>query len=208
MSIPPDASHPPPPRSNGRRPRLRPTPEQIGAYRAAFQHFNRALFAGELPEVLLKFGRLDSAANELSLNPDYLVDKTPREAAVVLVHEMCHVWRHLHGEPPRRGYHDRAWADKMLSIGLTPSTTGAPGGKTIGDKIGTLINNAGPFVNAFATLPNADLLPWHSSGDEQRKRVDPSKLAYTCGCSKAWGKRGLSMKCLKCGNTFAVVEGD
>jgi len=190
------------------KPLARPTHEQTGAYRAAFGHFNGSLFAGELAEVELRFSRAETTAHELNLNPDHLVDKTPREAAAALVHEMCHVWRLRNGKAPRRGYHDRPWAEKMLSVGLTPSDTGELGGKMTGDAIGTLINDAGAFVDAYATLPASDLLRWRSSGDEAQKRY-PSrmKLTYTCGCSKAWGKRGLSMKCLKCGNEFAVVEG-
>jgi len=121
---------------------------------------------------------------------------------------MCHVWRLRNGKAPRRGYHDRPWAEKMLSVGLTPSGTGAVGGKTTGDKVGTLINGAGPFVDAYATLPDVDLLAWRSSGEERRKSVNQWKATYTCGCSTAWGKRGLSMQCLLCGNTFVVVEGD
>jgi len=188
--------------------RLRPTHEHVEAYRAAYTYFNKALFGGSLPDdVLLSFGRADISANEINLNPAYLVNKTPREAAAALVHEMCHVWRLHNGDPPRRGYHDRPWAEKMLSIGLTPSDTDAPGGKTTGVRMTTFINRAGAFVDAFAALPDAHLLRWRASKTVSAKRVDPSKLTYTCGCSKAWGKRGLSMKCLKCGNEFAVVEG-
>ena len=142
------------------KPLARPTHEQAAAYRAAFEHFNQALFAGELPEVVLSFSRAETSAHELSLNPDYLVDRTPREAAAALVHEMCHVWRLLNGKPPRRGYHDRPWAEKMVRVGLTPSDTGALGGKMTGDAIGTLINDAGAFVDAYAMLPAADLLRW------------------------------------------------
>lgn len=203
MSTLRDAPQPPPPRQKSVK-RLRPTPNQIGAYRAAFEHFNKALFMGELPEVLLSFSRSETTAHELNLNPDHLVDKSATEVAAALVHEMCHVWRLLNGKPPRRSYHDRTWAEKMVSVGLTPR---APDGKMTGVTVSTLINDAGAFVSACAMLPDADLLRWPSGGDEQRKRVPESKVKYTCGCSNAWGKPGLSMKCLLCGNTFAVAEG-
>jgi hypothetical protein len=202
MSTPPDPPQAPPPHRKGAgRPRL--TPEQVGAYRAAFEHFNKTLFAGELPDVLLSFSRSATTAHEVHLNPEDLVDREPREVAAALVHEMCHVWRELHGEPPRRSYHDRTWAEKMVSIGLTPR---APDGKMTGVTVRTLINDAGAFVNAYATLPGADLLHWPFSKDELRKRVTDAKVKYSCGCSNAWGKPGLSMKCLLCGNAFAVVE--
>lgn len=202
MSTHGDAPQPPPPhRKSTRQPR--PTPEQIGVYRAAYAHFNKALFAGELPEVLLSFSRSETTAHELNLNPEHLVDRPPRDVAAALVHEMCHVWRRLNGKPPRSSYHDRTWAEKMVSLGLTPR---APDGKMTGVTVRTLIDDAGAFANAYATLPGADLLRWPSSGDGLGKRVVESKVKYTCGCSNAWGKPGLSMKCLLCGNTFAVVQ--
>ena len=182
--------------------RLRPTPEQVGGYRAAYEHFNQALFAGELPEVLLNFSRSETTAREINLNPEHMINKPPRDVAAALVHEMCHVWRQLAGKPPRRSYHDRAWAEKMVSVGLTPL---ADDGKMTGVTVNTIVNDVGPFVNAFATLPGAELLRWSSSeGEEPRKRVDESKVKYACGCSNAWGKPGLSMKCLRCGNTFVA----
>src|SRR5262245_1675063 len=133
MSTPPDAPPPQPPPRQGTG-RWRPTPEQVGAYRAAFEHFNKALFAGELPAVLLNFSRSESTAEAINLNPDHLVGRPPQEAAAMLVHEMCHVWRHRNGKPPRRSYHDRTWAEKMLSIGLTPR---APDGKMTGVTVNT-----------------------------------------------------------------------
>jgi hypothetical protein len=190
-------------------PRLRPTHEHVEAYRAAYAYFNKALFAGELPDdVLLSFSRADTSAAELNLNPVYLVNKPSREAAALLVHEMCHVWRLQNGEPPRRGYHDRPWAEKMLSLGLTPSDTDSPGGKTTGVRMTTHINRAGAFANAFAALPDAHLLRWRAGKGAPAKRADPSKTKYTCGCSNAWGKPGLEMQCLRCGNRFTLVEGE
>jgi hypothetical protein len=58
-----------------------------------------------------------------------------------------------------------------------------------------------------ATTTSDHLFRWPSSGDDLRKRVDESKVKYTCGCAHAWGKPGLSIKCLLCGNKFALVGG-
>jgi hypothetical protein len=41
-----------------------------------------------------------------------------------LVHEMVHVWQETYGNPSRRGYHNRQWAEKMREVGLQPSSTG------------------------------------------------------------------------------------
>jgi hypothetical protein len=104
-------------------------------------------------------------------------------------------------------FHDRPWAEKMLSLGLAPSDRGSPGGKTTGGKMATRINRGGAFADAFAALPDADLLRWRASKGASEERADPSKMKYTCGCSNARCRQGLAMQCLVCGNRFAVVEG-
>jgi len=164
----------------------KPTREQFAAYRVAFRHFNKALFSGLLPEVLLNFSRQANSkgffspgrwigpdnrtAHEISLNPDLLLDRTPRESASTLVHEMVHLWQEVHGKPPRKGYHDKEWSAKMLAIGLTPTSTGAAGGKMTGPKVTHLINPGGPFDLAFDTLSDPQLLPWRSSAYQRNGR--------------------------------------
>jgi hypothetical protein len=94
------------------------------AFQQAYDFFNRELFAGSLPQVLVTLqrhaktygyfspqrfsGRIDkSAVHELALNPDGFHGRTDALILSTLVHEMCHVWQETHGTPPRRGYHDR-----------------------------------------------------------------------------------------------------
>lgn len=96
----------------------------------------------------------------------------------------------------------RAWSRPS---GAAPPR--APDGKATGVVVHTLIDDAGDFATAYAMLPGGELLRWPATRAELRKRVDESKVKYTCGCSNAWGKPGLSMKCLRCGNTFAAAEG-
>jgi|SRR5271166_3223137 len=235
----------PPPSSPASSPSSKPTREQTAAYRGAFRHFNRELFGGCLPEVILNFSRHanslgffsperwlgkdgETTTHEISLNPDHLLDRTARESASTLVHEMVHLWRHLRGTPPRRGYHDREWAAQMHEVGLHPSSTAAPGGKEVGTRMSHYIVEGGPFARAFDALPDAHLLPWRSSafarngkpcpakggkgeggeGDEgsepRKRRQDPSKVKYTCeGCgANVWGKGGLLLDCRVCDRPF------
>ena len=114
----------------------------------AFDHFNRELFNNTLPKPLLTFqrekncvgmfmhrrwqNREEGYINEIALNPLYFVTHNPLELSQTIVHEMCHLWQYEFGTPSRRSYHNREWAQKMESIGLMPSDTGAPGGKTTG----------------------------------------------------------------------------
>jgi predicted SprT family Zn-dependent metalloprotease len=224
---------------------LQPTREQFDAYRGMFVYFNEALFGGCLPEVVLNFSRhartngffaperwhhASGAAHthEISLNPDTLMERDPRAVASTLVHEMCHLWQHVHGTPPRKSYHDRQWASKMESVGLIPSSTGAPGGKRVGSKMTHYIEEGGAFARAYEAMPQALALPWRSSplvsprrggrggaepGGEPAptKPRDPSKLKYSCPscCANVWGKPGLNLLCGDCpGERFVCATAD
>lgn len=176
----------------------RPTSAQGDAYRRAFKHFNKLLFDGTLPEVLLSFRRGETSAQEICVRPEYIVGKTPMEAAAALVHEMCHQWRLLNIRPPRRGYHDAGWAEKAIAVGLTPTSTGEPGGKTTGDRVFTLINERGPFVDACKRFPDLELLALQAAPDRGGTPAK-AKVAYRCNCATVWGKAGLKLRCLTCG---------
>src|SRR5438876_2829096 len=107
-------------------------------FQRAYDFFNRELFDGSLPQVLVTLqrhantrgyfsperfsGRVDKAAvHELALNPDSFTGRTDEMILSTLAHEMAHVWQQTHGKPPRKSYHDRQWAGKMREIGLQPS---------------------------------------------------------------------------------------
>lgn len=247
MHIPAGAQQPTTARSLRTSAGIEPTREQFDAYRGMFGYFNEALFAGTLPEVVLNFSRhartngffaperwqhASSAArsHEISLNPDTLMERDPRSVASTLVHEMVHLWQHVHGKPSRKSYHDRQWASKMEAVGLIPSNTGAPGGKRVGSKMTHYIEEGGPFARAYEAMPEAMALPWRSSpvaasrprrggnggagepdptgGEPSAKRRDPSKLKYTCPgcCANVWGKPGLNLHCGDCNGEPFVCE--
>lgn len=207
---------------NGKVRRRTPTGEQFGAYEGAFNYFNKRLFDGTLPPLMLNFSRRShtrgfycpelwrngskDAVAELSLNPDVL-DRPPRDALSTLVHEMCHHWQFSFGRPSRRGYHNREWAQKMVEIGLQPSDTGEPGGAIVGQRMTHYILDGGPFDRSFSAMPQETLLPWTSAGSleaAKKKRECQRKTAYAClGCeAKVWGKSGLSILCGDCEEPF------
>jgi hypothetical protein len=198
----------------------RPSPEQYSAYVALFDYFNRALFAGTVPDVLLSFSRHaraggffapqrwqkgEARTGELALNPKALSAMAPEFLASVVVHEMMHAWQFAHGAPGRRGYHNREWADRMEAIGLMPSSTGHPGGKRVGGKMSHYIAPDGPYARAFAAMPRAHLLPWLSLDRFGRGPTpDPSKTPYTCPvCEvRVWGKPELVIQHVDCGQVM------
>src|SRR5436305_2452125 len=139
------------------------------AFQKAYDFFNRELFGGSLPQVLVTLqrhartygyfspqrfnGRIDkTAVHELALNPDGFASRTDAMILSTLVHEMCHVWQQTHGKAARRGYHDRQWAGKMRAIGLQPTATGEPGGKETGQTVSHYIIPNGCYAKAYAKL--------------------------------------------------------
>jgi predicted SprT family Zn-dependent metalloprotease len=204
------------------------TTTEYNSLQEAYDHFNRELFGGTLPAVLITLQRHAKAAgyfapdrfksrnkslmhaltsagttHELALNPDGFTNQTDREILDTLVHEMCHVWQQEHGTPPRRCYHDREWSRKMQEVGLMPSSTGRPGGKTTGPKMSDYVIEGGPFARSFERLAAAGFrLHWQSQAPPSKERDTKraSKTKYTCGdCgANAWAKPGAQLVCAEC----------
>jgi hypothetical protein len=200
----------------------RPTEDQFRAYQAMYDYFNRELFEGKLPGIILNFSRRagtygffapqrwegsnERVIDEISINPAHLRTRHPIDTTSTLVHEMVHQWQQEFGSPSRTGYHNAEWAEKMESIGLVPSDTGQPGGRRVGQRVSHYILEDGPFARAFARMPEKFLLPWRAGETDERggrrggKPAPQSKLKYTCsGCGlNAWGKPDLHLVCGKC----------
>jgi SprT-like family len=188
-------------------------------FQDAYDFFNRELFAGSLPQVLVTLqrhartygyfspqrfsGRIDKReVHELALNPDNFTGRTDAMILSTLVHEMCHVWQQTHGKAPRKGYHDRQWAGKMREIGLQPSSTGEEGGAETGQSVSHYILPEGGFAKAYATLAATGFqLHWQSAPASARAKK-PNKMKFTCpGCGQnAWAKPGARLICGECFN--------
>jgi len=203
------------------------TSQEYNALEQAYDWFNADLFEGRLPAVLITFQRKansagffspgrfaarnggsdDHRADELALNPAGFVGQTDLEILQTLVHEMAHVWQEHFGEPGRGAYHNQEWANKMISLGLMPSSTGQPGGKTTGQSMSDYVVPGAPFEKSALTLLCTGFkVNWQSL--EPKKGGKPpvkSKVKYTCpACSiNAWGKPELSLICGECMETMA-----
>ncbi len=223
-----------------------PTNDQFAAYRAMWTYFNAALFGGALGHVILNFSRLarslgffaperwrdagDQVTHEISLNPAHLKRDNAKDAASTLVHEMAHLWRHGQPNPPRNGYHDRQWADKMEALGLMPSSTAAPGGARVGYRMSHWIIPGGPFERAFEQMPAECHLPWTCGIDDEARGEKKSKkekkekekkekkekeaerkvkVKYSCpDCGlNVWGRAGLRLRCEDCDEELVAADG-
>lgn len=146
-----------------------PTEHTYGQLQRAYQHFNQTLFDDQLPGCLFTlqrekrtYGYFSSrrfvhrsgheVTDEIAINPSYFAVVPLKEVMQTIVHEMVHLWQFHHGNPGRRGYHNQEWADKMQAIGLMPSSTGQPGGKTTGEKMADYAIAGGRFEQACQSL--------------------------------------------------------
>jgi SprT-like family protein len=191
---------------------------EYGGLQAAYDHLNKELFGGELPDVMLTLQRKNRSGgyfapdrfsgrsgkfvrHELALNPDGFIGQTDRWVVSVLGHEMHHVWEHGVKGTPSRGYHSKEWAAKMKLNGLQPSNTGMVGGKETGQRMSDYIIPGGVFEQAFAALAATgwalNLQSAHHGGG---KGTPNSKVKFTCRlCGQnAWGKPDLSIICALC----------
>lgn len=188
---------------------------------AAFDFFNRRLFAGALPPALITLqrqagsrgyysakrfeGRGDQnrQTDEIALNPATFEGRTDTEVLSTLVHEMVHEWQEHLGHPSRRCYHNQEWANKMEAVGLMPSDTGQPGGKRVGQRVTHYILARGPFDLACHELLKGGVqVEWQSRENPPAvtKAKARSKTKYSCpGCElNVWGKPGLHLVCGDC----------
>ena len=224
----------------------KPSSKFYGLFQFIFDHYNFQLFNGDIKDCVLVITRKnnvmghysyqkwfhmdDQETDELAINPSMFTRFPLLEICQTIVHEMCHGWQYHYGNPSERNYHNREWADKMISIGLMPSSTGNPGGKEVGQKMSDYPVKSGAFIKASEELINSDVfagLFYEVSPDmialidhdkplfEQIKdyvidqennpqKPRKSKLKYSCSCSNVWGKPGLEMMCKSCGEDFTT----
>lgn len=175
---------------------MNPTSEFYNSMQLAFDHFNEALFSGKLPQILFTNQRqkkvmgyfapnrwaTDDGKNchEIAINPLYVGRATLIELMQTLVHEMVHCWQYCYGKPSIKSYHNKQWSDKMISIGLMPSTTGMPGGARVGQHMSDYPIADGKFIHGCETLlkDKKFKLPWvdRFSYAKQSIQLDETKL--------------------------------
>ena len=199
----------------------KPSREIYTGLQSAYDHFNKVLFGGELPQSMIVLQRKrgahgyfwaeqfsdrpgNSSLDEIALNPASLI-RDEEEALSTLVHEMCHLWQHHFGKPSRSGYHNRQWAQKMESVGLIPSDTGEEGGKQTGQNMTHYIEDGGAYVKAYSSWRSKGSISWAAHPAVAKPSTARNKTRYECSCeppSVVYGKPELRLKCLDCGKTL------
>lgn len=213
-------------------PNQAPTTHTYGDLQLAFDHFNRELFDGRLPSVLITLHRKKNArgyfwaerfalrsgenvTHEIALNPeaDNMLGRTDREVLSTLVHEMCHLEQQTFGRPGKGGYHNKEWGDMMDAVGLTPTAVGEPEKRT-GTKVTHVIVDGGRFAVSYDKLQAQGFALSYMERRFDAKTVarakakKKSKTKYCCpGCeTSAWGKPDLQIICADCDFEMEAAE--
>jgi hypothetical protein len=194
------------------------TPVEYGGLQAAYEHFNAALFDGELPNVFITYQRHahmrgyfgaermagrdgNDRRHELALNPDAFVGRSDAEILSTLVHEMVHGWQTKRGTAPKRAYHNKEWSAQMKAIGLYPSNSGAIGGRETGASMSHYIMPDGPFTRAYEALQAKGWkLNLQSAMRPNSTAARKSKTKFSCSeCGQnVWGKPDTMVDCHHC----------
>ncbi|EPG8943793.1 hypothetical protein L4Z64_001197 [Pseudomonas aeruginosa] len=178
-----------------------PTSQMYTEIEQAFDFFNAELFGGELKHCILtlqrshesfgyfsreRFVKSDGSnemVSEIALNPSFFAIHSIEFTLSVLCREMVSLHQLQVGEPGRRRYKNKQWADMMEDIGLMPSDTGKPGGKRVGEKVNHYVISGGKFDEAckklvvdefrlswydrYPPMPEANVLDAEDGGEQQ-----------------------------------------
>lgn len=198
-----------------------PTFEAYGELQYAYDFLNARLFGSELPNCLITLQRKSArvlgyfshqrfkkladgriASDEIAMNPMHFASRDLAQVLSTLCHEMSHLWQAHFGKPSRSGYHNKEWAAKMVSIGLQPSSTGAPGGRVTGEQVSQYIIRGGAFDIASAELLASGFrLTWTDAGLMRAPTPRSGRRVKfqcpSCG-ARAWGRDGLLLFCGRC----------
>lgn len=153
------------------------TRQLIDQLQQAYDRLNDELFDSQLPSCLLtlrggngRFGYFSPARfvspqgekiDEIALNAGFFALRSVEQVLSTLAHEMVHQWQQHYGAPGKHGHHNREWVDKMQAIGLQPSATGLPEGKTTGSNVSHYIVPDGAFCRLSQTMVKEGFaLPW------------------------------------------------
>lgn len=180
-----------------------------------FRRLNDTLWSGTLPPVIFTLQRKKGAhgyfsprrfsdkktgkcaVHEIALNPDTM-NRSDREVASTLLHEMCHHWQECLGKPSRGGYHNAQWADEMERVGLEPVSDK---GTRTGPRVSHTIMDGGAFDTFWKGVEAEGVcFKWFSAPVMPKEKKASSKIKYSCPhCGlNAWAKPNCRIECADC----------
>lgn len=188
---------------------IRPTTQYLDLQKA-YDIMNGALFAAELPDVMItlatrskntmgyyrEFGfesrdNSGSFVGEICLNPASFHYCTDEKILSTLLHEMTHVWQAHFGKTSRNGYHNKQWGKQMIAVGLHPSETGQPGGKETGQSMSHYVIDNGPFSDLVTKLHSQQIhIAWQTPNNEP----NPNTIAPGKPTTKKPGSKATKTK--------------
>ncbi len=192
---------------------------QIKYIETIFKFYNKKLFAGKLPDVIISFNRDsrmsgeflpnkwqnkdEKPIHELSINPEFF-QPYDIEFHQTIVHEMCHLYQHEFGQPGKSGYHNKEFSGIMKDVGLICSDSGTPGGLPTGRRMADYPEVDGLFVKAFQKLQESRFkILEQPIKKEKIKKGSGNRVKYSCQCgNNIWGKSGLKIQCKICKSDF------
>jgi hypothetical protein len=210
-----------------------PTKAAYREWQYAYDVFNAALFDNQLPPCLITMNAKHKRSlghflpdcwenesrqrktDEINLNPLHFRKCGLEDTLSTLAHEMCHLWQKHCGQPSRRNYHNKEWGQKMIEIGLMPSSTGQPGGKQTGQQMDHYIIVNGKFKSTCdrlikegfrITWAQSALLARESraggSASAGKRKNGKSGVRHKFECptcdQRAWAKPDAQIACFKC----------
>lgn len=172
----------------------------------AYHAINERFFSGALPGCEIRFstrqgseghyrpgalpsGELCPALDQIAIGAHLSSSKMIES----LAHQACHQYRQHSRQPPRRAYHDQVWAEKMVEIGLQPSSTGLPGGRVTGQKVSHYLLEGGGLSLLIRELHDQGLdinlaaaAGPAGAGTRSANKKAWARTKYTCaGCNKS-----------------------
>lgn len=189
-------------------------PKQALTLEESFEKLNRYLFhwffGDDLHRTIIVLNRKMGSSSysamrpswhEIVLNPDVVRELTDAEILVLLTHEMCHCWQRQKGASGRANYHDDKWATTMEELGLKPSSTGAPGGRRVGQEMSQYPIVGGRFQEVIADFFSHCKIDRREFATPAPKvRPTKNKTKFKCRtCSLvAWAKPSAQLACGVC----------
>jgi hypothetical protein len=184
--------------------KISPTVSFYSELQKAYDHFNATLFENKLSPCLITLRSSSHAygyhhskrfvspkgefLDELGLHPGFFTLRPVEEVLSTLVHEMVHHWQEHFGSSTPSNAHNREWGKKMKEVGLIPSNTALPGGKTTGRTMSHYIEPDGQFIKACRDVVNSGFkIEWLD-------RHAPRPEAYTDDHQKKLREAGVAVE--------------